>query len=80
MAYEIWARATAKWRGVLTYIVLQAAMHFVTSVILMSADTQGLRLYASLADLATSVYCLIRMGQLLLTDAPGDEDWPPLWS
>lgn len=80
MAMEIWARATTKWRGILTYVLLQAAMRFVTSVILMSADTRGLRLYASLAGLATSIYCLVSMWKLLLSDAPGDENWPPLWS
>lgn len=80
VAFEIWARATAKWRGMLVYILLQATMRFVTSVILMQEPTQGLRLYATLAGVATSIYCMVRMWTLMLKDEPGDENWPPLWS
>lgn len=80
MAFEIWARATAKWRGIVVYVLLQAAMRVVTSWIYLEAPTQGWRLYASLAGLATSIYCVSRMWRLLMADEPGDEDWPPLWS
>lgn len=80
MAFEIWARATTKWRGILVYILLQAAMRFVTAVILMQGPSQGLRIFASLAGLATSIYCMVRMWTLLLKDEDGDENWPPLWS
>lgn len=80
MAFEIWARATTKWRGILVYILLQASMRFVTGVILMQGPSQGLRLFASLAGLATSIYCMVRMWTLLLRDEAGDENWPPLWS
>lgn len=80
MAYDIWARATSKWRGIVVYVLLQAAMRFVTQVIIMEAPSRGYHLYASLAGLATSIYCLISLGRLLLRDEPGDENWPPLWS
>ena len=80
MAMEIWARATAKWRGILVYVLLQASMRFVTAVILMQDPERGLRLFASLAGLATSIYCFTMMWRLLLSDHPGDESWPPLWS
>lgn len=80
MAYEIWTRATTKWRGILVYVLLQAAMRFVTGVILLEEPTRGLRLFAALAGLATSIYCFASIWRLLLSDHPGDENWPPLWS
>lgn len=80
VAMEIWARATAKWRGIVVFVLLQAAMRFVTAYIHMEAPTQGLRLYASIAGLATSIYCFSSLWRLLLADHPGDENWPPLWS
>jgi hypothetical protein len=80
LAQEIWARATAKWRGILVYSLLQACMRFTTTLIYQSAHTPGLRMYASLAGLATSLYTLVRTWQLLMTDTEGDENWPPIWS
>lgn len=80
MAQEIWARATAKWRGILVYSLLQACMRFTTELIYRTAPTPGLRMYASLAGLATSIYTLIHLWKLLMTDEEGDANWPPIWS
>jgi hypothetical protein len=80
MAFDIWMRATAKWRGIVTYALLQAAMRFVTSYIFVAAESPGLKLYASLAGLFTSIFCLTQTWLLLTRDRPGDEGWPPLWA
>jgi len=80
MAQEIWARALAKWRGILVYALLQAVTRFVTAYIYHEAAVPGLRLYASLASLATSIFCFLQIWNLLTADQDGDEAWPPLWS
>lgn len=55
-------------------------MRIVTGVILLQDPERGYRLFASLAGLATSIYCLVMMWRLLMSDHDGDEEWPPLWS
>ena len=80
MAHDIWARAQAKWRGIVVYTVLQAAMRFVTALINAQSPTAIVKLYASLALLATTVFTLVQMYRLLTRDEPGDEAWPPIWS
>ncbi len=80
MLLDIWARATAKWRGILVYAVLHACNRFVNTYIMTVADTPGIRLYGALACAATSLFCLVQILLLLTTDRPGDEAWPPIWS
>jgi hypothetical protein len=80
MAFEIWSRAQAKWRGILVYVGLQVAMRLVTALIYDGTSSAGLRVFASLAGAATGIYCVLQMWNLLLSDQPGDESWPPLWS
>jgi hypothetical protein len=80
LVHDIWARAQAKWRGILAYSVLQAAMRFVTALIMAHEPLAIVRLYASLALLATTIFTLVHMYRLLTRDEPGDEAWPPIWS
>ena len=80
MAYEIWARAQAKWRAIVVFALLQAGMRFVSGLIFTQSPSAPVRLYASLALLATSTFCVVQMWRLLTRDEPGDESWPPLWS
>jgi membrane associated rhomboid family serine protease len=80
MAFEIWARAQAKWRGVFVYAALHAAMQFVTTLISSGTSSPGLGLFASLAGAATGIYCLVMLWQLLFADREGDDSWPPIWS
>lgn len=80
MLFDIWNRATAKWRGIVVYALLQAATRFVTSVISYKADTAGWKLYAAGVSIAVSLFTITRMWQLLTADAEGDEEWPPIWS
>lgn len=80
VAMDIWARATAKWRGMLVYVLLQASMRVVTSYILAHDPERGIHLFASLAGLSTTIYCLVMQWRLLMSDHDGDENWPPLWS
>lgn len=79
MAFDIWARATAKWRGILVYILLQAVTDAVTKVIRFESEEPRIRLFASLVAIATTVFCLVNTILLLVRDRDGDEDWPPLW-
>jgi len=78
--YDLWNRATAKWRGILVYVLLQAVTRFVTGVIALEADTHWWKLYAALVSVGISLFCLTEMWRLLSTDSEGDENWPPLWS
>lgn len=80
LAFDIWERARSKWRGLLVYALLNAAMRFATELIMHGTSSRGLRLYASLAAVAVGVYCLVQQWRLLTADQPGDETWPPLWS
>lgn len=80
MAYEIWARAQAKWRGIVVFALLQAAMRFVSALIFAQSPSAGVQLYASLALAATSTFCVVQMWRLLTRDEAGDESWPALWS
>lgn len=80
MAFELWARATAKWRGLLVYTALSTAMRIVAALIFSQDPTLGIRLFVAAASVATTLFCLIQTWQLLMSDNPGDEDWPPLWS
>lgn len=79
MAFDIFMRVQAKWRGILVYSLLQAVTHFVTQVIYYGAAEPRLRLFANLVSLATTIYCLINTAALLMRDREGDEQWPPLW-
>lgn len=80
MAFDLWARAQSKWRGILVYTALQAAMRFVSAFIYGRAlHVPGLQLYASVVQLATSVFCFTQILRLLTTDEDGDEAWPSLW-
>lgn len=80
MAYDIWARATSKWRAMLVYVGLNAAMRFVTALIYTQSPSPGIRFFASVASAATGIFCLVQMWRLLTQDQDGDEAWPPIWS
>lgn len=81
MAFSLWARAQAKWRAILVYTALQTVMRFVTTYIYHeAAASPGLRLFASVALAATSIYCLVQTTLLLTSDRDGDDSWPPVWS
>jgi hypothetical protein len=80
MAFDIWARAQLKWRGILVYTLLQAITRFVTQFIYTQSTHPALQLYASLVLLATTCFCLHRFYQLLTLDRDGDDAWPPIWS
>lgn len=80
VAFDIWARATAKWRGLLVYTALSMAMRIVTALIFAGDPTLGIRLFAAAASVATTVFCLTQTWRLLMSDSDGDEEWPPLWS
>lgn len=80
MLYDIWARAQAKWRGIVVYTLLQAVMRFVTNVIYYHTESSGWQLYASLVSLCTSMFCVWSLWQLLTEDQEGDQTWPPIWS
>jgi len=77
---DLWGRATAKWRGIVVYALLQAITRFVTAVIFHGTAVPGLKLFASLVSLGTSLFCVISIYLLLTSDRDGDEAWPPIWS
>lgn len=79
MAFDIFLRIQAKWRGLLVFYLLQAVTNFVTRVIYYEADDARLRLFANLVAIATSLYCFINNALLLLRDREGDDKWPALW-
>ncbi|MFZ5824253.1 MAG: hypothetical protein ACOY94_07995 [Bacillota bacterium] len=79
MAFEIFMRAQAKWRGILVYILLQSVTHFVTRVIFYEAGDPRLRLFANLVSVATTVFCFVNIVRLVTRDSEGDEEWPRLW-
>lgn len=79
MAFDIFARVQAKWRGLMVYMLLQAITHFVTRVIHFEAEDARIRLWANLVSIATTLYCFINTALLLLRDREGDEQWPNLW-
>lgn len=80
MLYDIWARAQAKWRGIVVYSLLQAVTRFITAVIYHQSGSPGLQLYASVVSLATNLFCVFSLWRLLTADSEGDESWPPIWS
>lgn len=80
MMHEIWARAQAKWRGILVYTLLNGMTRFVTDYIYYQSGSQGLRMYAALAGLATAIFCLVQTWQLVMEDKDGDQTWPTLWA
>lgn len=80
MLFEIWARAQAKWRGILVYALLNIAARLVTDYIYHQSNSKGLRIFAALAGLATAIFCLVQTWRLLTKDIDGDQDWPPLWA
>jgi hypothetical protein len=79
MAFDIWQRAQAKWRGLLVYVLLEAVMRVVTTFIQQRAESSGLLLYAAAVSIATAIFCLVQEYRLLMTDQEGDDAWPPIW-
>lgn len=80
MAFDIWARAQAKWRGILVYALLQLSMRLATAFILAAEPAPVIRVYANLANAAMGIFCLVNIWQLIMQDREGDQSWPPLWS
>ncbi|HYG58997.1 MAG TPA: hypothetical protein VD902_13135 [Symbiobacteriaceae bacterium] len=80
MAHDIWARAQAKWRGILVFALLQLSMRVATAFILAAEPAPGIRIYANLANAALGIYCLLSIWRLIMSDQEGDEAWPQLWS
>jgi hypothetical protein len=80
MAFDIWLRAQAKWRGVVVYTLLEAVSRAVTDYIYQAAGSRELRLYALIAGLATTIFCLTQTVLLLMKDRDGDDAWPSIWS
>lgn len=80
MLHALWERFMLKWRGLLVYFLLDACSGPVYTALAGQAPTDGLRIFAHLASVATAIYCFSHEVLLLTTDRPGDEKWPPLWS
>lgn len=80
MAFDIFLRVQAKWRGILVYHLLSGFTSFVTRVIFFEAEDPRLKLFANFVAVATTLYCIINTALLLFKDREGDEGWPPLWS
>lgn len=79
MAFDIFVRVQAKWRGLLVYMLLQAFTHLATRLIIYKTPDSQVQLVANLVSLVTTLYCLINTSMLLFRDQDGDENWPPLW-